>query len=410
MDDRALYQRLLGLEAPWMVSDVELRLSEGDVVLRVEPEVKHRWSCPVCSRECAGYDTSPERRWRHLDTFQYRTILVARLPRIDCPEHGVRQVSVPWAEPGSRFTMLFEAVAITLLRETTVSGLARLMRISWHEASGILHRAVRRGLARREQEPVRVFGVDETSFQKRFEYITVVADVERSRVLWVGDARRQETLGEFWNTLSDTDREAVDAVVMDLWDPYIAATREAVGAEAIVFDRFHVVKQLTAAVDEVRRAEQRHLTKLGQRERARALKGTRFLWTRGRHRRSAEEEARIRELQDAGHEVGRAWALKEMALELWNCTSLDQARAYFETWAYQVEASALAPMKKAAKTLRRYLYGILAFLEKPYTNALSESLNAKIQEIKYRARGYRNRDNFKLAIYFHCGDLDLDPR
>ena len=133
-----------------------------------------------------GYDQAAERRWRHLDTCQYRTVLVARIPRVECPEHGIRQIWVPWSEERSRFTALFEALAIRLLHETTLSGLRRVMRLSWDEAEGILDRAVKRGLARRADDPVRIVGVDETSFRKGHDYITVVSDLERDRVLWVG--------------------------------------------------------------------------------------------------------------------------------------------------------------------------------------------------------------------------------
>ena len=167
--------------------------------------------------------------------------------RYKCAAHGVRQIRVPWAEDRSRFTRLFEALAIRVLRETTVAGLAALLRLSWEEAQGIFQRAVARGLARRAREPVGVRGVDETSFQKRYDYVTVVADLARNRVLWVGDHRRQETLAAFWATLAPAERAGLEAVVMDLWEPYLAATRAALAEQpaAIVFDRYHVVQHLT---------------------------------------------------------------------------------------------------------------------------------------------------------------------
>lgn len=412
MDDRTLYQTVLGLEAPWRVAAVRVETEAEEIVVRVEREGTEALRCPECGREAPGYDRAEERRWRHLDTCQYRTILTARIPRVNCREHGVRQIRVPWAEDRSRFTALFEALAIRMLRETTLSGMAELMRISWHEAEGIFQRAVQRGLARRTEEPVGVLGVDETSFQKRFEYVTVVADLEGRRVLWVGDHRRQATLQGYWDSLPPDHRSQVKVVVMDMWDPYIAATRDGLpeGTAKIVFDRFHVVQHLNLAVDAVRRAEQRELRQAGALERARALKGTRFVLLRGQKRRTEADEERIRQLREAGLKVGLAWALKEQALEFWRCPTATSALQYFEEWERQVEASGLKPMQRVAATMRRYMYGILAYLWYPYTNALTEGLNSKIQEIKYRARGYRNRENFRLAILFHCGGLAMDPR
>lgn len=407
MDDRQLYQTILGLEEPWFVASVEVHTDAEEIRVRVERRAGETQACPECERPSPQYDRSEERRWRHLDTCQYRTILVARIPRVECAEHGVRQVRVPWAEDRSRFTLLFEALAIRVLRETTLSGLGELMRVSWDEAEGIFQRAVARGLARRRQDVVKVVGVDETSFQKHHEYVTVVADLERDRVVWVGDHRRQETLEAYWRTWSEEDVRQLTTVVMDMWDPYIAATREALpnGLSKIVFDRYHVMQQVTKAVDLVRRTEASLLRAGGDHR----LQRTRYLWLKGVARRSRQELLQIRALCRSGLKVGRAWAIKEAVRKLWNFRSLTWALKFFRKWYGWATRSRLQPMITAARTLKHYLYGVLAFIRHPYTNALTESLNAKIQEIKYRARGYRNRNNFRLAILFHCGGLVMDP-
>lgn len=412
MDDRTLYETVLGLRAPWEVLEVEVDTEAEEVRVYVDAVSSATWRCPECGEAAPGYDRSPERRWRHLDTCQFRTILVSRLPRVNCAEHGVRQVRVPWAEDRSRFTALFEAWAIRLLKEGTVAGTAALLGLSWDEAEGIFRRAVRRGLARRCVEPVRVVGIDETSFQKRHEYVTVVADLERERVLWVGDHRRKETLEAYWESRPWSEREGLKAIVMDMWDPFIAATRDTVpnGLSKVVLDRFHVMQQLHRAMDDVRRQEQTELRRAGETERLETLKGSRYTWLKGEGRRSARDEALIRTAQEAGFKVGRAWALKEAARELWNCATPAAARAFFRKWYRWTLDSQLPPLIKAARTLRRYLYGILRYIEQPYTNAMTEGLNSKIQMIKYRAHGYRNRNNFRLAILFHCGGLDMNPR
>lgn len=411
MDDRALYEAILGLQAPWSVARVELRTADEEVWVWVEPPGDSEFLCPECGALCPGYDRSEERRWRHLDTCQFKTIVVSRIPRISCKTHGVRQVKVPWAGDRSRFTLLFEAFAIRVLEETTVLGTAELLGISWHEASGIFRRAVGRGLLRRKDEPLRVLGIDETSFQKRHDYVTVVADLERDRVLWVGDARRQTTLEAYWRSRPKSELKEIDAIVMDMWDPYIAATRESVpeGMSKIVFDRFHVMQHLNRAVDDVRRAEQRELRSKGDAIGLRRLTGTRYVWLRGSNNTSESDHELIASMRRAGYKVGRAWGIKEAARELWSAPTKSDALKLFVEWYSWVSRSRLAPMMKAAKTLKYYLSGILKYAETPYTNAMTEGLNSKIQEIKYRARGYRNRENFRLAILFHCGKLNMNP-
>lgn len=411
MDDRALYETILGLKSPWYVSKVEVRAKEEEVWVWVDPSAGAEFLCPECGAKVAGYDRSEERRWRHLDTCQFQTILVSRVPRVRCETHGVRKVRVPWAEERGRFTLLFEAWAIRLLEETTVLGTAQLLGISWNEASGIFRRAVSRGLLRRADEPLSVLGIDETSFQKRHDYVTVVADLERDRVIWVGEARRQTTLERYWRSRPESELKKLHAIVMDMWDPYIAATRESVpeAMEKIVFDRFHVMQHLNRAVDDVRRAEQRELRKRGDAARLSRLAGTRYVWLRGANSRSEKDRELIDSMRRAGYKVGRAWGIKEAARELWTQPTKVAALKLFTEWYAWVSRSRLVPMIKAAKTLKYYLSGILAYAEKAYTNAMTEGLNSKIQEIKYRARGYRNRENFRLAILFHCGKLNMNP-
>jgi transposase len=194
---------------------------------------------------------------------------------------------------------------------------------------------------------------------------------------------------------------------MDMWDPYVAATREAFpnGLSKITFDRFHVMQHLNRAVDLVRRGEHSRLRRVGDER----LKGTKYLWLKGKHRLSRSDLRYIRELARSGLQVGRAWAIREALKRLWTFRSPSWALRYFKRWYAWAARSRLPAMITAARTVKHYLYGILGYLKHQHTNAQAESLNAKIQEIKYKARGYRNRENFRLAIMFHCGGLNMDP-
>ena len=220
-----------------------------------------------------------EREWRHLDTCQLQTRLHARVPRVECPTQGVVQSAVPWATPGSKFTLLFERLAIDRLREAAVTAVTRQLKLGWDAVWGIERRAVARGLERRGTLALRYVGLDEKSFQRRHDYVTVVSDLAGARVLFVADDRRRESLEAFWALgLTAAQRAQVEAIAMDVWEPCVQATRAHVpDADAkIVFDRFHCAKHLNEGIDRVRRAGPRELRAGGDTR----LTGTKYAWLR----------------------------------------------------------------------------------------------------------------------------------
>lgn len=407
MDDKTLYAQLLGLTAPWGVEVVELKLAEGAVHIRVALPPKERWVCPECLQRAPIHDHR-DRTWRHLDTFQYRTLLHARVPRLDCPTHGIKQLSVPWAEDGSRFTALFEALAIDWLKQASISAVAKQLRLSWDEAACIQERAVARGLARRELEPIRTVGIDETAFQRRHEYVTIVRDFERGKVLWVGNDRKRETLDAYWKTLAPEQLAGIEAVTMDMWEPYIGSVRANVpGAdEKIVYDRFHIAKHANDAVDKVRRRENRELLARGENW----LVRTKYDWLRNPDSFSLGGWRKfLRLTRRSCLRTAKAWAMKEEMNRLWDYVSVSAAERHFENWCRWVMESSIEPMKKVARMMQRHWGGIRTYFKLPITNAASESGNSGIQQIKRRACGFRNRARFRIAIFFHHGGLDLYP-
>ena len=251
MRDTELYRHLLGLVAPWQVSRVELSVADGRVDVWAQHPRRTRFACPECERELAVYDHSEERAWRHLDSCGFLTYLHAGPPRVDCPDHGVLQVRLPWAEPNSRFTMLFERLAIDVLTECDVTGAARLLHLSWDEAWHVMDRAVARGLAAKAQVPPARIGVDEKSAGRGQDYITVVSDLDRGTVDYLVDERRQASLDSYFDRFTAEQAAGVEAVAMDMWEPYINSTRAHLedADEKIVFDRYHLMKYLTTAVD-----------------------------------------------------------------------------------------------------------------------------------------------------------------
>jgi transposase len=409
MQDRELYEQILGIRSPWRVQRVELKLEKGKGAVRVylEHGQDQMWPCPECGRECVLYDHQPERQWRHLDTCQYQTILHASPPRSNCPEHGSLVVKMPWAEPHSRFTALFERLAIDWLKVASQKAVADQLQLSWDEIHGIMERAVVRGLKRRKAETVKYIGVDEKAFRKGHRYLTLVNDLVRSRVLYIAEERKQSSLDGFWPTLTDEQRDGIQAIAMDMWDPYIASAKEHLpeAESKIVFDKFHIAKHLGEAVDQVRRQENKQLHGEGDNR----LVGTKYQWLRHPVNFAADAWRKFKSLRESSLKTARAWALKETAMTLFNYSYTAVARSFFKRWYCWSSRCRLNPMIEAGRMLKRRLENILTFIKHRITNAGSESLNAKIQWVKYTARGFRNQQNFINAIYFHCGGLDLAP-
>lgn len=405
MRDRDLYARILGIEAPWRVADVDLDLQQGEVVVHVE-HAGGPVHCPECGQAARQYDTR-QRRWRHLDTCQYRTYLAAKVPRVQCPQHRVLQLPVPWSEGHSRLTALCEALVIDWLRHATTAAVAKQLRLSWDEVDGVMQRAVRRGLQRREVRLPRRMGVDETSFQKRHEYVTVINDLD-GNVVHVADGHRQESLEQFYRQFEREQLAAVETVAMDMWEPYIRITTKYVPAAEtkIAFDKFHVVKHLGGAVDQVRRAESRKLAGMGDGR----LKGSRYLWLTNAENMSDNRRERFAALRTSALQTARAWGYKERALLQWRRGgSREWARAAWLAWYRSAIRCQLEPIKRVARMVKRYLEGIVTAMVQGVSNARAESINAGIQKLKYVARGFRNRERFRNAIYFHLGGLDLYP-
>ena len=406
MKDTTLYASILGVEAPWKVTSVTPALDQGEIVVRVEAPPSSRLTCPKCDAACPRHDHR-KRRWRHLPTCQYRTILEVDVPRVRCVEHGVLQVPVPWAEGNSSFTALFEAMVISWLKEASISAVAELMGLTWDQVDGIMQRAVRRGLSRRpELEPERI-GIDETSFQKRHEYVTVVTDLDTKNVLYLADDRTKESLQGFFDGLEPVDLLRLDVVSMDMWAPYIAVVEENLyrAREKICFDKFHVAKHLGDSVDRVRRSEQREQLAEGNR----SLVGTKYTWLKNHERLGRDSKDFFRRMKRAALRTARAWALKEHAMCLWSYVSRTWARKAWKGWISWAIRSRLEPVKRVARMIRAHLEGIVNAIVKGATNAAAESINARIQRVKRMACGFRNRERFRNAIYFHLGGLDLLP-
>jgi transposase len=407
MRDTELYRHLLGIEPPWTVARVELNQADQRVDVWVAHDDGVKWPCPECGRALPVYDHAEERGWRHLDSCQFMTYLHARPPRVECPEHGVRQARLPWAEPRSRFTALFERLAIDVLLETNVEGATRILRISWDEAWHLMERAVARGQAEKQRRPISQLGVDEKAIAKGHRYMTLVCDLQMGTVEYVTEDRKESSLNGYFETLEPKQRSAIEAVAIDMWEPYVMSIRRHVpnASDKIVYDRFHIMRHMTQAVDSVRKREHRALRSDGDDR----LTGSKYLWLYSHENLPDQHADRFDDLRRSELKTARAWALKESLRHLWSYRRRGWAERFWRQWYFWATHSRLAPVIKVAKMLRGRLKNVLTYFQHPITNAVSEGLNSKIQTVKQMARGFRNPEHFKTAIYFRCGGLALYP-
>ena len=402
----AHYARLLGIDDSRRVDSVDLRLEERRVEIRLT-HLASGVSCPECGVACGLADHADERRWRHLDTMQFTTELGARLPRSRCPEHGVKTIVPPWAGKHSRFTLLFEAFAIEVLQACrTVNSAAALLGLSWDAVQSIMDRAVTRGLERRKTTHTPHLGIDEKSFRKGHDYITVLTDVDGSRVLDVVPERTQAAAEAVLQTLTIKQRQEVRAVAADMLPAYANAVTHQLPNAELVHDKFHVAKHLGEVVDQVRRAENKAL----HAEDDDRLKGTRQLWLFNKSNLSPQQRRRFEAIRHSGLKTAGVWAIKEEVRWFWKYVYSTSAKEFFDQrYAWGVRCR-LRPIVRVAKMLKRHLPNLLSYFLYRITNATSEGFNSIIQALKYAAPGFSSFANYCTRILFYCERLELRPR
>jgi transposase len=268
-----------------------------------------------------------------------------------------------------------------------------------------MQRAVQRGLLRREARPIRHLGIDEKSIARGHTYATVLTDLEGSRVWEVIPGRKQTDADTVWTSLTSEQKQAVEAVAMDMWPAYENSAKAALPHAVVVHDKFHVAKHLNEAVDKVRKAEHRKLMTQGDQ----TLKGTKYEWLRGHEDLRRSEAANFRTLHKLNLKTSRAWSLKESFAGFWEYRYPGAARRFFEQWCAAAMRSRLQPIKQVTRMLREHVEELLNYITHRITNAASEGFNSLIQNIKANARGLPNFAKFRIRILFFCAKLDMLP-
>lgn len=403
MNDSELFSRALGLQEPWQVVDVQFDAEQRRLDLWIDFPKGSRFACPECGREgCEVHDTE-EKTWRHLDFFQHQAYLTARVPRVICPEHQVHQVEVPWARERSGFTLLFEALVMALVKEMPVAPVAALIGESDMRVWRIVHHYVDQALEAQDLSGMERAGIDETSSQRGQNYVSVFADLDERRAVYVTEGRDQGTVQEFSCFLECHGGEAarISEVCQDMSEAYLAGVLKHLPAADITFDRYHVRQHLSKAIDEVRRAEAKQHKGL--------LKNTRYLWLKRPAKLTAKQQDWLDELLQQPLRTARCYEHAIKFDHFYEIADPDTAEEYLRRWIAEVKTSEIEPLIKFAEMLEEHWLGITRWHHSRVSNGLLEGLNSLIQAAKRRARGYRTNRNYIAMIYLVAGKLNAGP-
>ena len=400
MVQQELFSLALGLVPPWLVDDVTFKVEDKRLDLHINFPQGSRFACPVCGEECPVHDTR-EHTWRHMDFFQHEAYLHARVPRVKCPEHGVHQIPVPWAREGSHFTLLFEALIMTLVREMPVLTVARLVGETDTLLWRVIDHYVPEARTRVDMAHVHAVGVDETSSRRGHDYITLFVDLEARRLLFATPGKDAATFARFATDLEAHagSAQAVTDVSMDLSPAFQKGAKEHLPNAQVTFDRFHLMKLVNEAVDAVRKGEVHTQPD---------LKKTRWLWLKNdRHLKAKQKEKLQALLKDQNLKTAQAYQFRLTFQGIFTVKNRHQGATLLKAWMENAKDSGLPPIVKVAYTILNHWDGVLRWFESQINNGILEGFNSLIQSAKAKARGYRTHKNFINMAYLILGKLDL---
>lgn len=382
---------------------VRVRQRRGGTIEVHLRRIGHRLlRCGRCGRKARFRSLMDARRWQDLPLLGHRLVIVYAPSRVACPKCGVRVERLPWATPWARVTRPLARVVARLTRKLCWKDVAEEHGLNRKTVVGVVRWAVAYGLKRRKLKRVRVLGVDEVSRRKGQKYFSLFYDLKREILLWIGEDRTEATTRAFFDWFGRRAR-SLRAVCLDMWAPYVSVIRERAPKAVLVFDRFHLIKHLNEAVDEVRRVMVRTLSG----EARKTIKGSRYLWLTNPWNLRPEQQVRLRELVRQHLPITKAYLLKEAFRRFWAYRERGWAQRFLRSWFWMATHSRLAPMRDFAWLLRRHEAGLLAWIDLRISNGAVEGMNNKIKLVAKRAYGFRTSSHFKLAIYHCCAGLPL---
>ena len=379
---------------------------KNELHIGVKP-YKNGCRCPDCGRRGKIISHNESRSWDDIVVAGWKVVFHYSPKVIFCPTHGKLQEDIPWAATSSQCTYRFEYIMLALSKSMAQKEVANLLKVPPSTLSDRLHRVISRERAGHKIRGVTTIGIDEISYCKGHKYATIVYDLDRSVVLWVGKGKGRSTIDRFFNNcLSDYQKGNIKWASCDMSDAFIEAIKFHCKNAKLVLDRFHIVQALNKAVDEVRKDVWREAAG-GVRK---SIKGLRWLLYRHSSSRTKGETRKLNSLRSGNRKIHRAWILKDEFEHFWTYNSLTWAESFLKGWITSSLKSRIPSMKKVALTLRKYQDNILTFIERNLTNAVAEGLNRIIKMVKGRASGFKSLENFADLIFLRVGDLDIPSR
>jgi transposase len=393
---------LLGLKHSRINS---FELTQTELVVDVAPRTRRAF-CSGCGRRCRhGYDAR-ERRWRHLEIIGLRVQLRYRLRRVECRRCGVRSELVPWAEPDSGFTRAFEQQVAYLAQRTDKTTVCSVMDIAWETVGRIVQRVVARLGPTDRLAGLRRIAIDELSYRRHHEYVTIVTDHDTGRIVWAAKGKSADTLRAFFDALGSERSALLELVTIDMSQAYIEVVRERAPKATLVFDRFHVQRLVQNALDEVRRAQVREVAGTPA---AKAIKKTRYALQKNPWNLTQPEKERLAQVQRRNRPLFRGYLLKETFASILDGAQVNVARDKLTDWVGWASRSKLPPFKKVAATVTKYSEGILGYVATGMSNGRAEGMNGKVRTITRRAYGFHSASALISLLFLCCSGLVLEP-
>lgn len=402
MKDTDLFQLALGLKLPWQVSSSTFAPEQKRLDIKIDFARGSTFSCPECDHvDLKAYDTV-EKTWRHLNFFQHEAYLTARVPRVDCPKCGVRLIdNLPWARMNSGFTLLFEAMIMTLVKSMPVKTLATFVGEHDTRLWRILHHYVDQGRTLADHSSVKQVGVDETSSKRGHNYVSLFVDLDEARILFATEGKDATTVERFQQDLVAHNGApgAISEICSDMSPAFIKGVETFFPAAHLTFDKFHIMKIINEAVDEVRRQEQKERPELNR---------TRYIWLKNKSNLKSAQLKTLEELQvkKLNLKTSRAYHIR-LNFQDFFTQPVETAEAFLKKWYYWATHSRLTPIKEAAYTIKRHWDGVLRWFHSRINNGMLEGFNSLVQSAKARARGYRTTRNLIAMIYLIGGKLNF---
>ena len=406
MQPEQLFGMALGITPPWEVKEISFSPESKRLDISIDFQKGAQFPCPVCGKLSPVHDTT-EKEWRHLNFFQYEAYLKARVPRVQCPDAdcGVKQISVPWARSGSGFTLLFEALVMTMARDMPVNVIARLLTVNDKRLWRIITAYVDAARSREDFSSVTHLGIDETSIRKGHNYLSFFFDLTRRKLLFGTEGKDHSTIERFVSDLKahGGEPEQITDAAIDMSKAFIKGVKDQLPHAVITFDKFHLIKLMNDALAKVRAEEARLFPEF--------LKQSRYLFLKNPEDLRPEEQDHLdRMIQHQCHKSIEAYIHKLNLQNVYFARNKAEAAGLLQQWHKQAATSTLALMQKMARTVKEHWDGILSHFDNRLTTGFLEGINSLIQSAKARARGYRNPKNMITVAYLIAGKLSFDRK